>query len=76
MAWTRKENTLAEYSYGEAGGGQELGNIMDELQGMENTKQRWGAIGFFTRGHFNRQESFEQDVLFALVRFLRGELYP
>lgn len=49
---------------------------MDELQGMENTKQRWGAIGFFTRGHFNRQESFEQDVLFALVRFLRGELYP
>ena len=55
--------------------GQELGAIMDELQGIENTKQKWGAVGFFTKGYSNRQESFEQDVLYALARFLRKELY-
>jgi inosine/xanthosine triphosphatase len=54
---------------------EELGNIMDEFQGEKNTKQKWGAVGFFTRHHSNRQESFEQDVLYALARFLRKELY-
>lgn len=55
--------------------GQELGKIMDQLQGVKNTKQKWGAMGFFTKGHSNRQEAFEQDVLCALARFLRKELY-
>ena len=55
--------------------GQELGNIMDELQGVKNTKQMWGAVGFFTKNYSNRQESFEFAVLYALARFLRKELY-
>ena len=55
--------------------GQELGDIMDELQGVENTKQKWGAVGFFTKNYSNRQESFEFAVLYALARFLRKELY-
>jgi inosine/xanthosine triphosphatase len=55
--------------------GQELGDIMDELQGVENTKQKWGAVGFFTKNYSNRQESFESAVLYALARFLRKELY-
>lgn len=38
---------------------EELGDIMDELQGEKNTKQKWGAVGFFTKGYSNRQESFE-----------------
>lgn len=55
--------------------GQELGNIMDELQGVKNTKQKWGAVGFFTKNYSNRQESFEFAVLYALAPFLRKELY-
>jgi len=55
--------------------GQELGDIMDELQGVENTKQKWGAVGFFTKNYSNRQESFEFAVLYALARFLKEELY-
>jgi len=55
--------------------GEELGNIMDKLQGVKNTKQKWGAVGFFTKGYSNRQESFEHDILYALARFLRSELY-
>ena len=55
--------------------GKELGDIMDDLQNEKNTKQKWGAVGFFTKGHSNRQEGFEQNVLYALARFLRKELY-
>jgi len=55
--------------------GEELGDIMDELQGVKNTKQKWGAVGFFLKGYSNRQESFEHDILYALARFLRKELY-
>jgi len=55
--------------------GEELGNIMDQLQGVKNTKQKWGAVGFFLKRYSNRQESFEHDVLYALARFLREELY-
>jgi len=55
--------------------GEELGNIMDQLQGVKNTKQKWGAVGFFLKGYSNRQESFEHNVLHALARFLRKELY-
>ena len=55
--------------------GEELGDIMDELQGVKNTKQKWGAVGFFTKNYSNRQESFEFAVLCALARFLRKELY-
>lgn len=55
--------------------GKELGDIMDELQNKKNTKQKWGAVGFFTKGYSNRQEAFEQNVLYSLTRFLRKELY-
>lgn len=55
--------------------GEELGDIMDELQGVKNTKQKWGAVGFFTKGYSNRRESFEHDILYALARFLKREIY-
>lgn len=48
---------------------------MDKLQGVKNTKQKWGAVGFLTKGYSNRQESFEQAILYPLARFLRKELY-
>lgn len=54
---------------------EELGAIIDKLQGVKNTKQKWGADGFFLKNFTNRQESLEQCILYALVRFLRKELY-
>ncbi|MBU5678275.1 MAG: inosine/xanthosine triphosphatase [Candidatus Aenigmatarchaeota archaeon] len=55
--------------------GKELGKIMDEIQRIENTKQKWGAVGFFTKNLINRQKAFEKSILFALARFLREEFY-
>ena len=55
--------------------GEELGEIMDKLQDEKNTKQKGGAVGFFTKGYSNRQEALEQNVLYSLTRFLRKELY-
>ncbi|MCD6422861.1 MAG: inosine/xanthosine triphosphatase [Elusimicrobia bacterium] len=55
--------------------GRELGDVMDELQKDKNTKQKWGAVGFFLKHFTNRQKSFEQTILHALARFLREELY-
>lgn len=55
--------------------GEELGDIMDDIQKVKNTKQKWGAVGFFLKKFTNRQESFEQTILYALARFLRKDLY-
>lgn len=55
--------------------GEELGPVMDDIQGVDNTKHKWGAVGFFTKKHLTRQESFEDAVVCALARFLRKELY-
>jgi len=55
--------------------GKELGEVMDEIQGIKNSKQKGGAIGFFTKNYSTRQKSFETIVLYALARFLRREIY-
>lgn len=55
--------------------GEELGEIIDKLQNEKNTKQKGGAVGFFTKGYSNRQEAFEQNILYSLTKFLRKEFY-
>lgn len=55
--------------------GKELGNVMDELTGIENTKQKMGAIGIFTNDLMNRQEAWETFVTYAMSRKLKPELY-
>jgi inosine/xanthosine triphosphatase len=55
--------------------GEELGPIMDELQGDTNTKQKGGAMGFLTKGLIDRKKGFENSVICALVPFMNSEIY-
>ncbi len=54
---------------------QELGEIMDEIRGLKNTKQHDGCIGFFTNNLISRERSFESTVIYALSRFIKKEMY-
>lgn len=55
--------------------GVELGAVMDELTKRENTKQKEGAIGFFTRGVMNRKELYVEGLKTAIIPFLHEELF-
>lgn len=55
--------------------GKELGLIMDEIQSDENTKQKGGAISYFTKGVMNRKELYISGLITALIPFLNKELF-
>ena len=55
--------------------GKELGHVMDEIMNQENTKQKNGAIGFFTEGRMNRKELYIPGLISALVPFMHKDLY-
>ncbi|KAF0150318.1 MAG: NTPase [Ignavibacteria bacterium] len=55
--------------------GIELGDVMDEIQNQENTKQKLGAIGYFTNGVMNRKELYAEGLKAAVVPFLKKDLY-
>jgi len=55
--------------------GGELGALMDQLIGEENTKQRQGAVGILTGGLISRTAALESAVIFALTRFLNPHYY-
>jgi len=55
--------------------GRELGDVMDELRGLQNTKQHEGCVGYFTDNLIDRQESFEKPTICALSRFKKAELF-
>ncbi len=55
--------------------GTELGDVMDELRGEKNTKQKDGAIGFFTKGIMSRKDFYVHGLVVALVPFISKELY-
>ncbi|MBK8429805.1 MAG: inosine/xanthosine triphosphatase [Chloroflexi bacterium] len=50
--------------------GAELGPLMDELVGEQNTKQKGGAVEILTHGLVNRRDVFATAVAFALAPFL------
>jgi len=51
----------------------ELGEVMDELENDTNTKQKGGAISFFTKGIKDRTKLYEEAVINALIPFIREE---
>jgi len=53
--------------------GKELGEVMDEITEDKNTKQKYGAIGFFTKGKMNRKDLYVAGLTVALVPFLNKE---
>lgn len=55
--------------------GIELGKVMDEIQNQENTKQKHGAIGYFTNGVMNRKELYIEGLKVAIVPLLHKEMY-
>lgn len=55
--------------------GIELGHIIDELTGDFNTREKESASGFFTKGTVDRLQNYTQAVTFALIPFLRDDLY-
>jgi len=55
--------------------GKELGLIMDEIQNDSNTKQKGGAISFFTRGVMSRRELYLSGLITALVPLINKEIY-
>jgi inosine/xanthosine triphosphatase len=55
--------------------GIELGDVMDEIMNQQNTKQKHGAIGFFTNGVMNRKELYVEGLKVALIPFLHKKMY-
>jgi len=55
--------------------GVELGDVMDRLQNAHNTKQKHGAIGFFTKGVIDRKNFYIQGLVTALIPFVNKELF-
>ncbi len=53
----------------------ELGKVMDEIMGEENTKQKGGAVGFFSRGVINREKLYVDGVISALIPILNEDLF-
>jgi len=56
-------------------GGTELGDVMDKIQNGHNTKQKHGAVGFFTKGRIDRKKFYENGIVSALIPFLNRELF-
>lgn len=55
--------------------GAELGEVMDVIMNQQNTKQKHGAIGFFTNGVMNRKELYIEGLKVAVIPFLHKELF-
>jgi len=55
--------------------GKEMGDVMDEMTGKENTKQQEGGIGYFTKGKLPRSKAMVNGVIGALIPFLNKEHY-
>ncbi len=55
--------------------GIELGDVMDKIQNEQNTKQKHGAIGFFTNGRMSRSELYVPGLITALIPFLHPDLF-
>src|SRR2546425_6051165 len=55
--------------------GAELGDVMDELFGMHESKRNAGAVGLLTEGFVSRAEAFADLVAMACAPFLFPDLY-
>ena len=55
--------------------GTELGVVMDHLIGEANTKEKQGAVGYFTKGVMDRRRYYVAGLTVALIPFLNKDLY-
>ncbi len=54
--------------------GKELGDAMDKISGMKDTKRGPGAVGLLTRGAIDRTQLYRDAVVFALIPFINPRL--
>jgi len=55
--------------------GKEVGDVMDEVTGVENLGEKTGAISYFTKGLLDRTGNTEQCVLMAIIPKFNKKLY-
>jgi inosine/xanthosine triphosphatase len=55
--------------------GDELGDVIDDLFGANQSKRHAGAIGLLTEGAVSRTDAFADHVAMACAPFLHPELY-
>jgi inosine/xanthosine triphosphatase len=55
--------------------GMELGPLMDTVVKTSNTKQKGGAVGFFTNNFISRTQAFENNLYYALAPWFHKPLY-
>lgn len=55
--------------------GEELGPVMDDLFGEQNTKHKGGAVGLLTNGLVSREDLYIQPLIFALIPFMHEPLF-
>ena len=55
--------------------GKEVGDIMDELTGVDNLGEKAGAISYLSRGTVNRTVNTEQCVIMAMIPRLNKGIY-
>ena len=55
--------------------GKELGVVMDTVAKDSNVKQKYGAMGFFTKGVLDRKGFYVDGLIAALAPFVSEEFY-
>ena len=55
--------------------GKELGEVIDEITNQKNSKQKGGAVSFLTSDKLKREDEFTNAVIFAIVPFIKKEIY-
>ena len=55
---------------------QELGDLVSDISGIKNIKQREGAIGYLTGNYVNRVDILTHGVAVALIPFTNRSIFP
>lgn len=55
--------------------GEEVGDVMDRITGVDNLGQKTGAVSYLSKGLLDRTENTEQCVLTAMIPRMNEEIY-
>jgi inosine/xanthosine triphosphatase len=55
--------------------GVEVGDVMDEVTGVDNLGQKTGAVSYLSKGILDRTENTEQCILTAMIPRMNEEIY-
>jgi len=55
--------------------GREVGDVMDQLTGVDDLGEKMGAVSYLSRGMLDRTGNTEQCVLMAMIPRMNEDLY-